>query len=168
MSDRPHNWVEVTDRRPVGPVAIFDMDGVLSDATHRQDFLRRDPPDWDGFGAVAHLDTPLAEGRDAIDEWRPDHVAVVVTARPIAMHGVTIAWLAEHDFSVDLVVFRPDGDLRPSPEMKRDELARIQAFGGDVRVAYEDERRNLDMYRAAGIETVYVHSGYYDLGTAEH
>lgn len=168
MRPRPDHWAQVTGREPVGPVAIFDLDGVLSDAGHRQEFLQREPPDWDGFGERAHLDTPLDEGRLALEEWRIDHVAFVVTARPVAMRDLTVAWLARHGFLVDLVAFRPHGDLRPSHEVKRDEVDRIRAHGGDLRIAFDDEKRNLEMYRRAGIQTVYVHSGYYDLGTIEY
>ncbi|MEZ5168992.1 MAG: hypothetical protein R2695_21800 [Acidimicrobiales bacterium] len=81
---------------------------------------------------------------------------------------MTVDWLDRHGVRADLVVFRPSGDRRPSPEVKRDELARIRALIGEVVVAHEDERRNLEMYAAAGVETVYVHSGYYDFGTAEY
>jgi hypothetical protein len=52
--------------------------------------------------------------------------------------------------------------------VKQDELTRIQSLIGEVAVAYEDEARNLDMYRTAGIDTVAVQSGYYDHGTAEY
>ena len=36
------------------------------------------------------------------------------------------------------------------------------AFGFDLRLAFEDDRRNVEMFRAEGIPCLYVHSGYYD------
>jgi hypothetical protein len=34
--------------------------------------------------------------------------------------------------------------------------------GFDLRLAFEDDRRNVDMFHAAGVPCVYIHSGYYD------
>lgn len=158
----PPNWAAISGREPAGPVAIFDLDGVLSDASHRQHFLRADPADWDGFGALAPLDPPIPAGREQCERWRADHVVVIVTARPLGMREVTLAWLDEHGIEPDLVAFRASGDFRPSPDMKRDELERIRSFGGDVRIVFDDEMGNVEMYRRAGVEVVYVHSGYYD------
>lgn len=161
----PH-WVTVTDRGFDLPVAIFDMDGVLSDATHRQEFLRSDPPDWTAFGDLAHLDEPLDFGHREMARYRDDHCIVMVTARPFERQESSLEWLARHGFWVDLAIFRPSGDERPSYELKGEELERIRSLGGDVKVAHEDEIKNLVMYGKAGVPAVYVHSGYYDDGEA--
>ena len=34
--------------------------------------------------------------------------------------------------------------------------------GWDVRLAFEDDPRNLAMFRSEGVPCVYIHSGYYD------
>jgi hypothetical protein len=34
--------------------------------------------------------------------------------------------------------------------------------GFDLRLAFEDDRRNLEMFRAEGVPCIYIHSGYYD------
>ncbi|MFT7606980.1 MAG: hypothetical protein ACI9MX_000025 [Candidatus Aldehydirespiratoraceae bacterium] len=163
----PH-WVQVTDRGFELPVAIFDMDGVLSDATHRQEFLRASPPDWISFGDLAHLDEPVAFGQREVERYRQDHCVVLVTARPIERREGSLEWLARYGFSIDLAIFRPSGDERPSHELKGEELERIRTLGGDVKVAHEDELQNLVMYGRAGIPAVYVHSGYYDEGTVTY
>ena len=156
------NWFPITERGFELPVAIFDLDGVLSDAAHRQQYLRTDPPDWDNFGARAHLDPPIDFGHREVARFSTDHCVVVVTARPAPMFEATRDWLLRHDFAVDLAVLRPVDDLRPSHEMKREQLLRIREHGGDVRVAFEDEIANLEMYRAHDVDAIYVHSGYYD------
>ena len=35
-------------------------------------------------------------------------------------------------------------------------------YGFDLRLAFEDDRRNVDMFHAEGVPCVYIHSGYYD------
>ena len=167
MRPLPPHWFRITERGFDLPVAIFDMDGVLSDATHRQHHLAVDPPDWDGFGATSHLDPPLVEGPGRVAELRSEHLITVVTARPAPMFEVTSTWLARHEIHVDLIVLRPEGDYRPSQELKADELARIRSLGGDVRLAVEDDPENHAMYVDAGVEALYIHSGYYDQGKAQ-
>lgn len=159
----PH-WVRVTERGFELPVAIFDMDGVLSDATHRQEYLRASPPDWVAFGDLAHLDEPLEFGQREMARYRDDHCIVLVTARPIERREGSLEWLARHGFAIDLAIFRPSADQRPSHELKGHELDRIRSLGGDVKVAHEDEIKNLVMYGKAGVNAVYVHSGYYEDG----
>jgi hypothetical protein len=164
--DLPAHWRRLTERGFDLPVAIFDLDGVLSDASHRQHHLAADPPDWDGFGRDSHLDDPLADGTGHLERLRTDHHITVVTARPAAMAEGTAAWFARHDIRVDLTVFRRDHDRRPSQDVKRDELNRIRAMGGEVRVVYEDDPENVAMYESAGLQVVYLHSGYYEQGKA--
>lgn len=166
MPAHPPHWHQLSERGFDLPVVIFDLDGVLSDATHRQHHLTVDPPDWEGFGALAHLDQPLPFGTGRLAELRTAHHITVVTARPAAMREVTVAWFARHGVIVDLVVFRPDADRRPSQELKQAELDRIRAAGGDVRLVFEDDPDNVAMYERAGLEVVYVHSGYYEGGKA--
>ena len=50
MPDTPRHWRWRKDPCPPGPVVVFDMDGVLSDATGRQHFLAGPGrKDWKGF-----------------------------------------------------------------------------------------------------------------------
>ena len=43
--------------------------------------------------------------------------------------------------------------------LDRDELRR---YGFEPKLAFEDDRRNVDMFTREGIPCLYVHSGYYD------
>ena len=38
----------------------------------------------------------------------------------------------------------------------------LRSAGFDLRLAFEDDRRNVEMFRAEAIPCLYVHSGYYD------
>ena len=50
-------------------------------------------------------------------------------------------------------------------------VARLQAgvacgscaqYGFELQLAVEDDRRNVEMFRAEGVPCIYFHSGYYD------
>ena len=58
----PPNWPNwhFRDGAPAGgPLVILDLDGIISDASHRQHFLRGDHRDYEGFFRSAALDPPL-------------------------------------------------------------------------------------------------------------
>ena len=38
----------------------------------------------------------------------------------------------------------------------------VRAYGFELRLAIEDDRRNVDMFHTEGVPCVYIHSGYYD------
>ena len=41
-------------------------------------------------------------------------------------------------------------------------VVELRDYGFDLRLAFEDDRRNVAMFRSEGVPCVYFHSGYYD------
>jgi hypothetical protein len=41
-------------------------------------------------------------------------------------------------------------------------VGELRDYGFDLRLAFEDDRRNVEMFHGEGIPCVYIHSGYYD------
>ena len=55
------------------------------------------------------------------------------------------------------------GRLRASSrDFKQSSVWELRRYGFDLRLAIEDDRRNVEMFRAEGIPCIYFHSGYYD------
>jgi len=38
----------------------------------------------------------------------------------------------------------------------------LRERGFEIKVAFEDDLRNIEMFRSEGVPCVYIHSGYYD------
>ena len=57
---------------------------------------------------------------------------------------------------------RVPGRLRPRDLVQAGQVEELRAYGLDLRLAFEDDPRNLDMFHAEGIPCVYIHSGYYE------
>ena len=161
----PPNW-HFRDGAPAsGPLVILDLDGVISDASHRQHFLRGARKDFDGFFIAAGLDPPYAAGLALAASIADDHAVAILTARPNSVVDITRGWLADHDVRHDLLILRPErgrGLWGPSADFKRHELSRLRAAGYEVAVAIDDDERIIDMYRSEGVFALYVHSGYYE------
>ena len=161
MSDLVHwRWRE----GPVepGPAVVFDMDGVLSDARGRQHHLERPWRDWDAFFDAVGEDALITEVARLLEVLDADLRVILLTARPMSVQRQTLAWLTEHELRWDLLVMRDWGDYGAARDFKRDAVHELREHGFDLRLAFEDDRRNVDMFHREGVPCVYIHSGYYD------
>ena len=87
---------------------------------------------------------------------------VLLTGRPARVQPQTLAWLERYRLRWDLLVMRDFGDYEAARRFKRRSVDELRAYGLDPRLAFEDDRRNVEMFRQAGVPCVYIHSGYYD------
>ena len=87
---------------------------------------------------------------------------VLLTGRPLRVQPQTLAWLRRYGLRWDVLIMRDYGDYSAAREFKRDTVFDLRRYGFELRLAFEDDRRNLEMFRAEGIPCVYIHSGYYD------
>lgn len=145
-----------------GPAVVFDLDGVLSDAGGRQHLLKGARPDWDAFFAASGDDPLVPEVAVLLALLAEDLLIVLLTARPARTSSTTFTWLARHELRWDLLVMRPEGDHRPARVFKREAVRQLLSSGLELRLCFEDDQRNVEMFRAEGVPALYVHSGYYD------
>jgi len=156
------NWHWRTAPIPPGRAVVFDLDGVLSDAASRQHFLEGPWRDWDAFFEACGGDPLLEETAALLHLLDPALGIVLLTARPLRVQVETLSWLTRYRLRWDLLIMRPYGDYSRAAEFKQDSVWELRQLGWDIRLAFEDDPRNLAMFRAEGIPSVYIHSGYYD------
>jgi len=145
-------------------VAIFDLDGVIADAAHRQHFLeapRSRDKDWKGFFHACTDDVVIPEGKALAEAMRVDVTVVVLTARIHETRAKTVDWLVQNEIRYDWLIMRGPRSGLPSSQWKRTELVALQGFGAEIQIALDDDPRNIDMIRDLGVPALYVHSGYY-------
>jgi phosphoglycolate phosphatase-like HAD superfamily hydrolase len=145
-----------------GPAVVFDMDGVLSDASRRQHYLDRPFRDWEAFFQACGDDELIAEVGRLLEVLDPDLKVLLLTARPQRVRNQTLAWLDRYGLRWDLLVMRDWDDLGSSRSYKQRVVGEFRDYGFELRLAFEDDRRNVDMFHAEGVPCVYIHSGYYD------
>ncbi len=147
---------------PPGPAVVFDIDGVLSDAASRQHFLESDRRDWEGFFDACGEDPLIEEVACLLSLLAPGLRIVMLTGRPLRVQPQTRAWLLRYELRWDVLIMRDFGDYTAARDFKHATVASLRRFGFDLRLAFEDDRRNLEMFRSQGVACVYIHSGYYD------
>jgi len=159
----PENWT-LRDGKPLTPgrAAVVDIDGVLSDATGRQHYIEAPRRDWRAFFDACGDDPVIEEVKTLLDLLDPELQIVLLTARPHRLHNLTEAWLRRYAIRWDLLIMRPWGDYELSSDFKASTVWELRQTGFELVLAFEDDRRNVEMFRSEGIPCLYVHSGYYD------
>jgi phosphoglycolate phosphatase-like HAD superfamily hydrolase len=158
----PDNWLLRAPLEP-GRAVVFDMDGVLSDAASRQHYIegpgRRN---WDAFFAACGDDTLIDDVAQLLHLLDESLQIILLTGRPLRVQPQTLAWLERYKLRWDLLIMRDWGDYMAAREFKQWTVEDLRRVGFELVLAFEDDRRNLEMFRAEGVPCVYIHSGYYD------
>jgi hypothetical protein len=158
----PEHWTWHAGEVDPAGAAIVDLDGVLSDAASRQHYLEAPRRNWDAFFEACGDDPVIEEVKVLLDLLDPRLQIVLLTARPERVHHLTEAWLHRYQIRWDLLVMRPWGDYDYARDFKQASVWDLRRYGFELRLAIEDDRRNVEMFRAEGIPCIYFHSGYYD------
>ena len=130
-------------------IAIFDIDGVLADARHREHHLQSRPRDWDGFFAEVSADLPVEEGMRLLLAAGPAHDLVLLSGRPESTRSDTEDWLARHGVAFDRLFLRRNGDHRPAAEVKA-ELVVALAPPDQVAIVVDDDAGVVERLAALG------------------
>jgi phosphoglycolate phosphatase-like HAD superfamily hydrolase len=162
VTENPLTWKWRAEPIDPGPAVVFDLDGVLSDAAKRQHYLDKPRKDWEGFFAACGDDDLIDEVARLLDVIDDELHVVLLTARPISVQPQTMGWLERYHLRWDLLIMREYGDYQASRTFKHRTVGELRDYGFDLRLAFEDDRRNVDMFHAEGVPCVYIHSGYYD------
>jgi uncharacterized HAD superfamily protein len=162
MTRTPDNWNWRDGPVEPGPAAVVDIDGVLSDAAGRQHYLESPRQDWRAFFDACGEDSVIEEMKVLLDLLDSNLRIVLLTARPERLHHLTEAWLRRYQIRWDVLIMRGWGDYEMSRDFKQATVDELRHYGFDLQLAFEDDRRNVEMFRREDVPCVYFHSGYYD------
>ena len=87
---------------------------------------------------------------------------VMLTARPMRVQPQTLGWLERYGLRWDVLIMREFGDYMVAPAFKHRSVNELRAAGFDLRLAFEDDPRNVHMFHTQDVPCVYIHSGYYE------
>lgn len=138
---------------------IVDLDGTICDEMWRNSLARE--KQWDEYHEGLVDDPPFGDTTrlvaaifDAVQDVR----IIGVTSRPEKWRQRTAEWLINHNVPLDLVLMRPNSDLRPAAEVKIDLMA--AEFGDDwpdqVWFAMDDNQSVVKAFENKGVTTFMV------------
>jgi predicted kinase len=130
---------------------IFDIDGTLSDPSHRLHHVRRKPFNWPAFFDAMGED-PVHDPIRWLSDILGGHVQIIITTgRPETHRVQTEAWLAQHKIGYHTLYMRAADDYRPDYIVKSQILDGIIADGFEVVLVVDDRQSVVDMWRARGL-----------------
>ena len=119
-------------------IVVFDIDGVLADATHREHFVLQRPKDWDAFFAAVGQDAVIEAGRNRLLAAARDHEIVLVSGRPERTRTDTQSWLDRNGMGSHRLVLRPDDDRRRAAVAKVELVAALAAVDSVAAIVDDD------------------------------
>lgn len=144
---------------------VFDLDGTLSDASHRLHYIKGDKKNWDQFYAQCVADGPIWPMiHTSAAFYRQGNIKVEIwTGRSDVVREETEKWLVKYGVQYHNLRMRPDGDYRPDVELKHAWLE-DSAVTGFPNLVFEDRPGMVDMYRSNGIMCCQVHEWDEEVG----
>ena len=146
---------------------IFDLDGTLSLAHHRQHILQEtdDPNRWRGFYALCDKDAPNMPVISTMERLRLHADIWIFSGRSGEVRGKTVDWLSHHtsfthaDLDTALTM-RDEGDYTPDDVLKKSWLDRMLVDDRRRLVAtFDDRDRVVKMWRDNGVTCFQVAPG---------
>jgi hypothetical protein len=140
------------------PCVVFDMDGTLSDPSHRRGFVRKPDgattdwkPDWVKFFEGCGEDLPRMDViAKLLDAHEAGYEIIICSARPIDYREQTEAWLQLQDIPYDRLIMRNHKDYRPDTIVKQEFLDKYLDKSKIVKV-FDDRPCVIEMWRSNGI-----------------
>lgn len=132
---------------------IFDVDGTLSDTTHRQHFVQGTPRDWQSFNEQMQFDAPRHNVVDVYLSLQedPNNVMMMFTGRPEAYRQVTIDWVSALGIRYERLLMRPEGNYDDDCIIKKAMLDSVTPTFGTPVMIFDDRNRVVDMWRNVGM-----------------
>lgn len=147
-----------------GMVAIFDLDGTLSDGTHRLHLLPTKDlhltESWREFNLASIDDDPIRTTIDVMNAmYKAGYCVIILTGRSDETEQQTYKWLRKQRCDFDFLIMRRSWDNRKDTTIKEEAL---RAIGLDKIVAcWDDSPSVIPHLRNLGL-TVYQVVDYGD------
>ena len=141
------------------PIVIVDLDGTLSDGSHRLHLLPTEnlhlTESWSEFNRAAAGDSQIKSTIAVIDGlWVSGFTIVILTGRSDEVRYETCKWLNENGVKFDEIIMRHQEDNRKDTVIKEEAL---RAIGLDnIVCAFDDSPNVVKHFRSLGITTYQV------------
>ena len=128
---------------------VFDLDGTLA---NNMKYEKHHKVRHEGFAREALTVDPREDVVEKLRKAKEDGKNVVIlTARSAHYRDETKKWLHKNEIPYDSLVMRPVNSLTKDKKLKRELLEEDILPKFDVKKAYDDKQKNVDMFEKLGI-----------------
>lgn len=142
---------------------IFDIDGTLTDVTHRRHFITDGKKNWTQFNARMGddvINSAVVELYHTLWESRK-YDMIIVTGRSEEFRKVTEQWLTWNHIPFNRLMMRKARDNRRDSIVKQDILNELKSEGKKIAFAVDDRQQVVDMWRRNGITCLQCDEGQF-------
>ena len=141
-------------------VIVCDIDGTLSDPTHRQHFVRSKPKNWSAFAAGIPLDSPHQDIIWLLKVLKAAGCTILLASgRGEESREDTIEWLMKHNIPFDALYMRNRNDYRADNIVKKELLDQMIIDGHKPYMVFDDRDQVVNMWRDNGLRCLQVSPG---------
>lgn len=138
---------------------LFDIDGTLSDVSHRLHHIQSTPKNWNAFFDGCKDDAPIAHIVKLARDLNGSEAIVLVSGRSDRVRKQTEEWVGRQGILTTHLYMRKDGDHRQDNIVKGELLDQIVADGFVPIMAFDDRNQVVEMWRAKGVPCAQVAPG---------
>lgn len=139
---------------------IFDIDGTLSDPSHRKHWIASKPRNWPAWNAAMGLDKPQWDIISFMSVARAMGLSVVIsTGREETHRDVTDKWFRNYGITYDKMYMRKAKDYRDDGIVKKEMLDQMRLDKYLPTLVFDDRDRVVKMWRENGIRCLQVQEG---------
>ncbi len=143
------------------PYMICDLDGTISDCTHRLHFINTTPKNWKSFLTLSEIDPPIPTISEYVRMIHASGLRIIyLTARNHEYYDHSYRWLKKHDYPcVDMqeIFMRGLKDHRADVIVKEQiyQEQMLPRFGPAI-AGIDDKKSIVDMWNNSGIVGLHV------------
>lgn len=130
---------------------IFDIDGTITDITHRRKYVKQSPKDWDNFNDLMKDDILQHWAKALIKDLRIRYDIILITGREERFREITLDWLRRNDVHSNMLLMRTTGDKTDDDVIKKGLYERHVEPRYDIIAVFEDRSRVVKMWRDLGL-----------------
>ena len=138
-------------------IYIFDLDGTLSDDSHRQHLIAGG--DREAYHAMGAQDPQTVIAQVARDLWSASAYIEIWTGRTDDNRDRTVEWLSRHGIHYHALRMAPAGDHRDTNTIKGEWLAELAPDDGAPWrpvIVFDDRRKCVEWWRRLGVTCLEV------------
>ena len=128
-----------------------DIDNTLSDAEHREHFLKGEKRNWKGFLEHMHLDPVNNWCKKILNSMQKDHIICISSGRPDNYRTVTEKWLKDNNIKYDHLSMRQRSDSRQDYIVKENILDFEVLSRFNLVFALDDRKQVVEMLRSRDV-----------------
>lgn len=125
-------------------VAIIDIDGTISNPSHRLHYITQSPKNYDEFYLLAKDDQPITSMISFVKDLSKQYYIVFLTGRPERIRQDTENWLNVQGFNKYKLIMRKNHDYRQDYKYKLEHIVKIKSVA-EIAIAIDDRDSVLEM-----------------------